>query len=92
MVTDLDRFLFHQGTHYASQQFMGAHFNKDKGETTFTVWAPHARKVSIALDANDWTGCGYELEKVPDSGLFTGIFNVDIGTVYKYLIEKGCSQ
>ena len=87
MVTDLDRFLFHQGTHYASQQFMGAHFNKDKGETTFTVWAPHARKVSIALDANDWTGSGYELEKVPDSGLFTGIFNVDIGTVYKYLIE-----
>ncbi|QIH75679.1 1,4-alpha-glucan branching protein GlgB [Macrococcoides canis] len=87
MVTDLDRFLFHQGTHYASQQFMGAHFNKDKGETTFTVWAPHARKVSIALDANDWTGSGFELEKVPDSGLFTGIFNVDIGTVYKYLIE-----
>lgn len=87
MVTDLDRFLFHQGTHYASQQFMGAHFNKDKGETTFTVWAPHARKVSIALDANDWTGSGYELEKVPDSGLFTGIFNVDIGTIYKYLIE-----
>lgn len=87
MVTDLDRFLFHQGTHYASQQFMGAHFNKDKGETTFTVWAPHARKVSIALDANDWTGSGFELEKVPDSGLFTGIFNVDIGTIYKYLIE-----
>ncbi|QUR93690.1 1,4-alpha-glucan branching protein GlgB [Macrococcoides canis] len=87
MVTDLDRFLFHQGTHYASQQFMGAHFNKEKGETTFTVWAPHARKVSITLDANDWTGSGFELEKVPDSGLFTGIFNVDIGTVYKYLIE-----
>ncbi|UTH12458.1 1,4-alpha-glucan branching protein GlgB [Macrococcoides canis] len=87
MVTDLDRFLFHQGTHYASQQFMGAHFNKDKGETTFTVWAPNARNVSIALDANDWTGSGYELEKVPDSGLYTGTFNVDIGTVYKYLIE-----
>ncbi|UTH00977.1 1,4-alpha-glucan branching protein GlgB [Macrococcoides canis] len=87
MVTDLDRFLFHQGTHYESQQFMGAHFNKDKGETTFTVWAPNARNVSIALDANDWTGSGYELEKVPDSGLYTGTFNVDIGTVYKYLIE-----
>lgn len=87
MVTDLDRFLFHQGTHYASQQFMGAHFNKDKGETTFTVWAPNARNVSIALDANEWTGSGYELEKVPDSGLYTGIFNVGNGTVYKYLIE-----
>lgn len=87
MVTELDRFLFHQGTHYASQQFMGAHFNKEKGETTFTVWAPNARKVSIALDANQWTGDGYELEKVPDSGLFTGTFNVDVGSAYKYLIE-----
>ncbi|QYA40853.1 1,4-alpha-glucan branching protein GlgB [Macrococcoides caseolyticum] len=87
MVTELDRFLFHQGTHYASQQFMGAHFNNEKGETTFTVWAPHARKVSVALDANQWTGTGYELEKVPDSGLFTGTFNVDVGSAYKYLIE-----
>lgn len=87
MVTELDRFLFHQGTHYASQQFMGAHFNKEKGETTFTVWAPNARKVSIALDANQWTGDGCELEKVPDSGLFTGTFNVDVGSAYKYLIE-----
>lgn len=87
MVTELDRFLFHQGTHYASQQFMGAHFNKEKGETTFTVWAPNACKVSIALDANQWTGDGCELEKVPDSGLFTGTFNVDVGSAYKYLIE-----
>lgn len=87
MVAELDRFLFHQGTHYASQQFMGAHFNKEKGETTFTVWAPNARKVSIALDANQWTGDGYKLEKVPDSGLFTGTFNVDVGSAYKYLIE-----
>lgn len=92
MVTELDRFLFHQGTHYASQQFMGAHFNKEKGETTFTVWAPHARKVSVALDANQWTGTGYELEKVPDSGLFTGTFNVCIGSIYKYLIETKQGQ
>lgn len=86
MVTQLDTYLFHQGTHYASYQFMGAHFNGEQNDTTFTVWAPNAQHVYVATDENDWTGENFELTKIPDSGLFTGTFALSLNTVYKYKI------
>ncbi|UBH16239.1 1,4-alpha-glucan branching protein GlgB [Macrococcus armenti] len=86
MVTQLDTYLFHQGTHYASYQFMGAHFNAAQNDTTFTVWAPNAQHVYVATDENGWTGENFELTKIPDSGLFTGTFPLSLNTVYKYKI------
>lgn len=85
-ITDLDQFLFHQGTHYESYRFLGSHYNEVNEETTFTVWAPHAKRVFVALDVNNWTGDGYELMRIKDSGLYTGTFNVPLNTTYKYRI------
>lgn len=86
-VTDLDKFLFHQGTHYESYRFLGSHYNKEDGMTTFTVWAPHALNVAVALDSNNWTGHGNELHKVADSHLWSGTFRLEPGTIYKYALE-----
>lgn len=86
MITDLDKYLFHQGTHYQSYSFLGAHYNPDTKDTTFSVWAPNALEVSVAMDKNNWTGKDNKLTRVEDSGIFTGTFNVQEGTVYKYRI------
>lgn len=86
MITDLDKFLFHQGTHYKSYSFLGAHYDASTQSTTFTVWAPNAINVAVALNANNWTGQDYNLERIEDSGLFTGTFHVGLNTVYKYMI------
>ncbi|MGK0552953.1 1,4-alpha-glucan branching protein GlgB [Macrococcus capreoli] len=86
MITDLDKFLFHQGTHYKSYSFLGAHYDKAAHATTFTVWAPNAVSVAVALNENNWTGKDFELKRVEESGLFTGTFKVKEHTVYKYRI------
>lgn len=92
MVTDLNKFLFHQGTHYESYSFLGAHYNREQQTTTFTVWAPNARKVQLALDANQWTGQHFDLNRVEDSGLYTGTFDINENTPYKYMITPQHGQ
>ncbi|MCE4956845.1 1,4-alpha-glucan branching protein GlgB [Macrococcoides caseolyticum] len=92
MVSELDQYLFHQGTHFESYCFLGAHFDRDTGKTTFTVWAPNARGVAVALNENNWTGKNNELTRMKDSGLFTGTFQVAEHTVYKYMITPQTGQ
>lgn len=86
MITDLDKYLFHQGTHYQSYSFLGAHYKPETKETTFSVWAPNALEVSVALDENNWTGNHFNLTRVEDSGIYTGTFKVQENTAYKYKI------
>ncbi|TDL98749.1 1,4-alpha-glucan branching protein GlgB [Macrococcus brunensis] len=86
-ITDLDQYLFHQGTHYESYQFLGAHYDPKSEMTTFTVWAPHAYKISLGLDVNNWTGADYPLNRVTDAGLWHAEFKIAPGTTYKYVID-----
>ena len=54
--TELDQYLFGQGTHYDIYKKMGAHPLSPDGEggTYFAVWAPDARRVSVVGDFNGW--------------------------------------
>lgn len=45
-------FLFHEGTNYHAYEYMGAHRTKDG--YIFRVWAPHAERVFLVGDFNDW--------------------------------------
>ncbi|WP_414051261.1 1,4-alpha-glucan branching protein GlgB [Macrococcus animalis] len=92
MISDLDKFLFHQGTHYESYSFLGAHYNAETNTTTFTVWAPNAKNVAVALNQNNWSGKDFDLERIKDSGLFSGTFNIGLNTVYKYMITPKVGQ
>ncbi len=88
-LSDFDRYLFHQGTHYRAFQFMGAHIREEEGRrgVRFTVWAPKAQEVSVVGNFNDWDGSGHRMERLPDSGLWSlFIPGIDEGTVYKYEI------
>ena len=45
---------FHQGELYDAYKFMGCVFNEKRGKATFTVYAPHARRVSVIGEFNGW--------------------------------------
>ena len=53
-VTDMDQYLFGQGTHYEIYKKLGAHPTEIKGEkgVYFAVWAPHAKRVRVVGEFN----------------------------------------
>ena len=84
-----DMYLFHEGNHFKSYNFMGAHFLEYGGVkgVNFTVWAPHAREVRVVGDFNSWDGTSHRMRREKESGLW----NIFIGGLreeerYKYEI------
>ncbi|SHJ38544.1 1,4-alpha-glucan branching protein GlgB [Pseudobutyrivibrio xylanivorans] len=89
--TDLDGYLFGQGTHYDIYKKLGAHKGK-KGKDNgfyFDVWAPHASKVAVIGEFNNWDETRNFMQRVePES---QGVFEAFVpeakeGQLYKYLI------
>jgi 1,4-alpha-glucan branching enzyme len=90
LLTDLDIYLFNEGTHLAIYEFLGAHF-KTIDETPgmlFCVWAPNARRVSVVGDFNGWDGRIHQMRMIGSSGIWE-IFipNVPTETRYKFEIK-----
>ena len=89
--TDLDGYLFGQGTHYDIYKKLGAHKGKKGKESGyyFDVWAPHASSVAVIGEFNNWDETKDYMQRVePESH---GVFEVFIpeakeGQLYKYLI------
>ena len=56
LLSDLDVFLFNEGTHTKLHERLGAHQTEVDGEagTAFAVWAPNAEGVSVIGDVNGW--------------------------------------
>ncbi|MEO3944474.1 1,4-alpha-glucan branching protein GlgB [Gorillibacterium sp. CAU 1737] len=82
-----DQYLFHQGSLYRSYQQLGAHVREENGEigVRFTVWAPHAAEVRVAGDFNEWDGAAHPLERLNNSGLWSGFLaGIKPGALYKY--------
>ncbi|MCR5416097.1 MAG: 1,4-alpha-glucan branching protein GlgB [Pseudobutyrivibrio sp.] len=90
--TDLDAYLFGQGTHYDIYKKLGAHKAKVGRQTGFyfDVWAPHAKAVSVIGEFNDWDDNKNYMQRVePDTiGVFeTFIPDAKEGQLYKYVIH-----
>ncbi|NLJ80674.1 MAG: 1,4-alpha-glucan branching protein GlgB [Firmicutes bacterium] len=88
--SEYDRYLFHQGTHYASYTFLGAHLVEEGGQkgARFALWAPKARRVSVVGDFNNWDGRRHPLEKMPNSGIWAlFVPGLKEGDLYKYELE-----
>lgn len=87
---EYDRYLFHQGTHYASYSFLGGHLTVEDGipGARFALWAPAAQRVSVVGDFNHWDGRKNPLEKMPDSGIWAAFVpGLGEGDLYKYEIH-----
>ena len=88
-ITELDAYLFGQGTHYEIYNKMGAHVGVKDGKegVYFAVWAPAAREVYVIGEFNNWNAYGYDMKKISDGGIYDlFIPGAKAGDMYKFLI------
>jgi len=71
-LADDDLYLFAEGSHEKTYDFMGAHASTvdDIDGVRFVVWAPSAQRVSVVADFNCWDGRRHIMRKHPASGVF----------------------
>src|SRR5450631_1157840 len=86
MPTDLDVYLFREGTLANLHRLLGCHLS-DQG-ASFAVWAPNASAVSVMGDWNGWNTDANPLSPRRDeSGIWEGTLGgVQHGQAYKYRI------
>jgi 1,4-alpha-glucan branching enzyme len=87
---EVDLHLFNEGTHRRLWDVLGARPRTLEGVsgTSFAVWAPGARRVSVIGDFNRWDGRLYPMRALGSSGVWE-LFVPDIGpgALYKFEIK-----
>jgi 1,4-alpha-glucan branching enzyme len=70
--SDLDMYLFGQGTHYDIYRKLGAHIATQDGKegVYFAVWAPHAKSVSVIGSFNGWREDANVMERLAPMGIY----------------------
>ena len=87
--TELDQYLFGQGTHYDIYRKLGAQPVTDGDEegVYFAVWAPNAQGVSVIGEFNEWDEQANPMTKAGPIGVFeTFVPGAKIGQLYKFFI------
>ncbi|MCW5700906.1 MAG: 1,4-alpha-glucan branching protein GlgB, partial [Rhodospirillales bacterium] len=91
----LDIHLLGEGTHLHAYRKLGAHAVTvdNVAGTSFAVWAPNARKVSVVGDWNGWDGRAHPMRNRHEIGIWE-IFipGVGPGAAYKYEIRAGFGE
>lgn len=89
IISEMDRYLFGQGTHYEIYEKLGAHPMTLDGKrgVYFAVWAPHAASVSLVGDFNNWDPESHPMTLLETSGIYE-IFvpGLKEGNLYKFAI------
>jgi 1,4-alpha-glucan branching enzyme len=89
-VSDLDRYLFGEGTHRQLYKALGARVIEQRGVrgTSFSVWAPNARRVSLIGDFCGWDGRLLPMRSLGASGIWElFVPGVEAGALYKFEIK-----
>ncbi len=91
---ELDLHLIGEGNHQRLWEVLGAHprrYTTLDGEvhgTSFAVWAPNARGVSVMGDFDGWSGAGTPMRSLGSSGIWElFVPGVEPGTRYKYRVH-----
>ncbi|MGL5434456.1 MAG: 1,4-alpha-glucan branching protein GlgB [Lachnospiraceae bacterium] len=88
-ITEVDRYLFGNGTHYEIYDKLGAHprsYNGTEGYY-FSVWAPHAAAVSVVGDFNGWDPDADPMTVLETSGIYEAFIpGIEAGELYKFVI------
>lgn len=89
IISEMDRYLFGQGTHYEIYEKLGAHPMTLDGKrgVYFAVWAPHAASVRLVGDFNNWDPESHPMTLLETSGIYE-IFvpGLKEGNLYKFAI------
>ena len=89
-LTEADRYVFGQGSHYEIYNKLGAHLTTVDGSegVHFAVWAPNAQDVRVVGDFNEWNGEWGQMTLLGTSGIWeTFIPNARKWDMYKYAIK-----
>jgi 1,4-alpha-glucan branching enzyme len=90
LLSDFDRHLLAEGTHYRAHEKLGAHPAVLDGVSgiAFAVWAPSARRVSVVGDFNGWDGRTHPMRLHQANGIWE-IFipGLQEGERYKFEIR-----
>ncbi len=90
--SEMDIYLFKEGTHTKLYDKFGSHFMQKDGKNGvyFALWAPNAKSVSVVADFNEYKAGVNPLKIREDgSGIWEGfIENVKEGVTYKYHIAS----
>lgn len=88
LLSDYDRHLFHNGTHYRLYEKMGAHFTTidNVNGVVFRVWAPNAQRVSVIGNCNGWDGRIHPMRSLGLTGIWE-LFIPDLGEYELYKFE-----
>jgi 1,4-alpha-glucan branching enzyme len=87
---ELDLHLATEGRHHELYRKLGARSRQVRGVrgTSFAVWAPTARSVSVVGDFNGWDGRLHQMRSLGSSGIWELFLpEVGQGTRYKYEIR-----
>ena len=87
LLSSFDIHCFHEGTNFNSHKFLGCHLTKKDNVdgALFSLWAPHAKKIQVVGNFNDWDGIKNEMIKFQDSEIWTlFIPNIKEGDSYMY--------
>jgi 1,4-alpha-glucan branching enzyme len=90
-LSDLDVYLWAEGTHVRAYEKLGAHPARRRGVagTRFAVWAPDAERVSVVGDFNGWRPGADEMHPVDSTGIWEAFLpGVGVGALYKYAITS----
>jgi 1,4-alpha-glucan branching enzyme len=87
-LSDFDRLLLGEGTHYQSYERLGAHQAVLDGVAgvVFAVWAPNARRVSVVGDFDGWDGRRHPMRRHPGAGIWE-LFVPGLGEGARYKFE-----
>ena len=91
-LSSYDAYLFREGNHFRSYDFLGAHLTNIAGidGAVFCVWAPNAAAVRLIGDFNSWNGTSSAMAKTDDSGIWSlFIPGMKEWDMYKYEIHTG---
>jgi 1,4-alpha-glucan branching enzyme len=89
LLTEQDLYLFNEGRNYRTYEKLGAHLTSQNGEpaTSFGVWAPNAKAVSVIGSFNGWDPRSHPLQTRGSSGIWEGFIPaVNKGSIYKFHI------
>ena len=89
LLTEQDLYLFNEGRNYRTYEKLGAHLTTQDGQsgTSFSVWAPNAKAVSLIGSFNGWDPRSHPLRARESSGIWEGFIpGVNKGSIYKFHI------
>ena len=90
-ISEMDLYLYGNGTHYEIYKKLGATPTKIDGISgvLFGVWAPNAKRISVVGDFNQWNGLRHPMRSLGTSGVWElfipGLENFDR---YKFEISS----